>query len=656
MERINATQLLKPQIVGSAGRSSDGELLPFDVLFDLISDGSLPAPFSGDTTWSIVSGHAINTPTENTEGVSNGSLNAWTGSTPTNWSKQEAGGNLVTEETVIVHEGSAAKYTIVSSASLGRIFKTTANIVANLFAVTRYWAKADAVGPNSVFTGTAIGLNNHPVRPLSTTYQEFVANSLIASANPQIFPDSNSASGRIVYYDDISVKNLAMNTVFATIDFGVSNIIIKNLANIVQSAFAGVVVCLDSKTNPQNFIVAFATPTYAQLIKFVAGVPTTLISPTGITYAAGAAIEIRKSGSSVSMYYNGTIVGTAQTVSDAGIVNNTRHGWFSGYAGNTFDRWYCASQLTTLKVSWVGSSFTAANPGYSYPLNQIIRNENPQYDPSFNHVAVDGYNTYAMLVKLPADVLATSPNLIILDTVNDTAGTHCAKSLEAFIRLTWAANPLTRIILMRFTTFPDRSDNSTVNSPENSAALIEFDAIAAAYGITVVDWVEAIQELVNNQGHDLSEYVSVDTVHPTSDGYAVAEDILRPYVPNEGAVKPATLPSRLYDVNQYFEKTPTRKLGTAYDSRAGTWSNNGSEIISSTVGSTVTFSVVNAPAHSIGCYRQDNGTNDVLISLDGGAFTAMSFYQNGIEIPAGFTTAIIKVNAGTVKIGEFWAI
>ena len=41
-------------------------------------------------------------------------------------------------------------------------------------------------------------------------------------------------------------------------------------------------------------------------------------------------------GNNVSAYYNGTQVGTTQTVSDAGIVSNTRHGLFSTYAANTF--------------------------------------------------------------------------------------------------------------------------------------------------------------------------------------------------------------------------------------------------------------------------------------------------------------------------------
>lgn len=245
---------------------------------------------------------------------------------------------------------------------------------------------------------------------------------------------------------------------------------------------------------------------------------------------------------------------------------------------------------------------------------------------------------------------------MVLDTVNDSAGNHCAKSVEATIRRIWTANPATRIILVRFSTFTDRTINSTVNSPVNSAALVEFDALAAAYGIPVIDWTARIQQLVNNEGHNLTEYVSVDNVHPSTGGYAVAAELMETILPAGGASKPAGYPNRLYDSNGYLERTVTKKLGTAYDSRTGTWADSGGEVSSSTATSTITYTVTTAPAYTIGCYRADGGTNTVDISYDGGAYTAQTFYQNGIEVPGGFTTATIRVTSGTVKITEFWAV
>ena len=38
----------------------------------------------------------------------------------------------------------------------------------------------------------------------------------------------------------------------------------------------------------------------------------------------------------VDVTYNGAAVGTQQTITDAGIIDNTYHGCFSTYEGNTF--------------------------------------------------------------------------------------------------------------------------------------------------------------------------------------------------------------------------------------------------------------------------------------------------------------------------------
>lgn len=310
-------------------------------------------------------------------------------------------------------------------------------------------------------------------------------------------------------------------------------------------------------------------------------------------------------------------------------------------------------------MAWAGTSFTSSNPGYSYTVDQWLRSNYLAYAYSIAHTAVGGNNTWSTLVRLSSEVLSTSPNLVVLDTINDSASSHAGKSLEATIRRIWAVNPATRIILMRFATYGDRSVNANVNSPVNASSLVEFDAIATAYGLTVVDWHGRIQQLVNNEAHNLSEYIAEEgatDVHPSSGGYTVAAELLEAVILTGGATKPGTLPARLYDTSGYFENTPTKKLGTAYDSRTGTWADSGGEVSSSTAASTITYTVTSAPAHSIGCYRADGGTNTVEISFDGGSYSTVTFYQNGVEVPGGFTTATIKVSSGTVKIGEFWAV
>jgi len=313
--------------------------------------------------------------------------------------------------------------------------------------------------------------------------------------------------------------------------------------------------------------------------------------------------------------------------------------------------------LNPLQIGWAGTSFTSSNPGYSYVVDQYLRSNFLAQEITPNHAAIGGHNTWSNLVRLASGGISNNPQLLVLDTVNDAAGNHCGKSLEALIRRVWAANPNTRIILMRFATYGNRDVNANVNFPVNAAALVEFDAIAAAYGLTVVDWHGRIQQLVNSEGHNLNEYISeegVSDVHPNTTGYALAATLLQAVLPGGGTSKPLNLPVRIYD-NGDYENTPIKINGTAYNARSGTWADSGGQVSSSTVGSTITYI---ATCQSFGCYRVDGLTNDVTVSIDGGAFVSMVFYQNGVEIAGGRAahTIVIKVNSGTVKIDEFWAV
>lgn len=75
--------------------------------------------------------------------------------------------------------------------------------------------------------------------------------------------------------------------------------------------------------------------------KCVAGTYTNVISGA-VTYADGRILRLVCNGNNVSVYYNGTQVGTTHTVADAGIVSNKNHGLFSTYAANTFTGYVAA--------------------------------------------------------------------------------------------------------------------------------------------------------------------------------------------------------------------------------------------------------------------------------------------------------------------------
>ena len=72
-----------------------------------------------------------------------------------------------------------------------------------------------------------------------------------------------------------------------------------------------------------------------------------------MTYVAGATLRVIKDATKYRVYYNNALVGSEQTISDAGIIDNTIHGLFSTYSGNSFDNF-------TLWARGTGAEYTSA--------------------------------------------------------------------------------------------------------------------------------------------------------------------------------------------------------------------------------------------------------------------------------------------------------
>jgi hypothetical protein len=315
-------------------------------------DGSITDDFStalagwlGSSGFAVAGGAATITPTENTERVANGDFESWASPTNANsWTEQIAGTSTVNQETTNFHGGAnAVRYSYDGSGSQARVFQST-TAPNNTWCITRYWARGGDTVPQVNFAGTGIGLNSNPNRSLTTSYQEFLANGLTTVVNPQIFPDSaGTVANKTVYYDDISIKDLTLASMFALRSSLLStNVVVKATPTIVVGTFAGVAACVDSTSAPANFLLGITDAGTARLYKCVAGTYT-LLKSGNITYSAGATIEIRKVGTTVGLYYNNVQVSTDATVSDEGIISNTYHGIWAGYGGNSFNSFILAA-------------------------------------------------------------------------------------------------------------------------------------------------------------------------------------------------------------------------------------------------------------------------------------------------------------------------
>ena len=150
---------------------------------------------------------------------------------------------------------------------------------------------------------------------------------------------------------DISgtVSNLALNQyteneIFATDDLGITEGIFDVGVTVpaITDGIVGLVLALDSKSSPANYLQVFYNRQTGkvELWKNVAGTYIPLINETA-TYSAAATLraKLTASGSDLlaDVTYDGNTIGTQRTISNAGIVGNTRHGIMNVDSSNSLD-------------------------------------------------------------------------------------------------------------------------------------------------------------------------------------------------------------------------------------------------------------------------------------------------------------------------------
>lgn len=322
--------------------------------------------------------------------------------------------------------------------------------------------------------------------------------------------------------------------------------------------------------------------------------------------------------------------------------------------------------MTAQTLAWLGASITqtagptptGTNPtsGYRPLTEKWLEGNRTDIAVTGVNAGVGGTGTWYALVRLQADVIAQAPDAIILDLqVNDGTTTKDSASAEALIRRLRLALPNAALMGIFFIQCINYllDDDTNANATQKAVWVTLFEK----YGIPYADYAAEFQALVPGTYHAYD--LLGDTVHPTSLGHMIAHEVLRNKM-RGGFFGTAqwdgvTLPAREYALSEDYQNTPTITDGTAYDTRSGTWADNGTTISSSTAGSIVRYS---ATCQSIGINTGDGSTNPAVeISVDGGAYYSTSIAQDGISIGTRAAHTIdIKVVSGTVKIDKFYAI
>jgi len=305
-------------------------------------------------------------------------------------------------------------------------------------------------------------------------------------------------------------------------------------------------------------------------------------------------------------------------------------------------------------ILYAGSSFTASVVSYSLGVTEWLKETQPQYVIDASNQAEGGAKTWFNLVRL-GSYLDADVDVVVIDTANDVTSsiTKDAASLEAFIRRVWTYNPAIRIIGVSSPSWngQDTSNNANAPTPTNLVDLNAAKAIFNYYGVSYAAYLDEVVSLVPGT-YDLDDLTD-DTVHPNVTGYAIMAGLVQAHLPLLANNLSGALPARLNAATADFEATPTRKNGTAYDSRTGSWTDAGTVTSSASAGATITYSF---NGRSFGIYRADSGYLNVETSIDGGAFFVNGLGQNGYDIgTVAAHTVIIKVLT-TAKIEEFWAI
>jgi hypothetical protein len=144
------------------------------------------------------------------------------------------------------------------------------------------------------------------------------------------------SNGATYDIDNFSVKHILASTLYNIVETNTADALVS--ADLVVSAGtqAGVVI---SYTDTTSLVIGYHDRVKAHLDKCVSGTWTSLIN-TAATYSANATLSVSKTGTTYALTYNGTQVGTNQTITG---LSGTKQGMFSTSALNTVDNFSVAA-------------------------------------------------------------------------------------------------------------------------------------------------------------------------------------------------------------------------------------------------------------------------------------------------------------------------
>lgn len=153
--------------------------------------------------------------------------------------------------------------------------------------------------------------------------------------------------------------NATLPGAFASLNLSTSNVTAE--VDLTVTDAAGLVLNLHNADSPSDYLLVYLTTTNLMVDQVLDGTPTNLISET-VELVAGATLQVTTSRDGSNMLldvlYNGAAVGTQQTISDPGIVNNSMAGLYSANINNLFDNFHVVSNTANTATPVPSSTHT----------------------------------------------------------------------------------------------------------------------------------------------------------------------------------------------------------------------------------------------------------------------------------------------------------
>jgi len=324
-----------------------------------------------------------------------------------------------------------------------------------------------------------------------------------------------------------------------------------------------------------------------------------------------------------------------------------------GLRGWPVPAFFAAPTLNEVTWAFEGGSITNDSIGYRVLTGAWLIDTYPQNTYTLVNSAVDGQNSWSNLVRYPDDIQPHAPDYVVLDAVNDDKVANDPPALEALIRRIWTDTPNCKFIAMKFFGVTDYTDDDTVYTSPDADEWEDIEAILDHYGIPFVDYYSEVVRQIEEESKHLTDFFR-DNIHPGDGGRALSAEMLQAAITAGEPKVIGTLAARLHAASEHYEEEPQRLVGTDYDSRTGTWSDDGTVAETSEAGATITYS---GTCISFGAIRTDSSDSAIEVSIDGGEYASVYVASNGYQIPAGRGAHTITLKSpGTLEIAEFWMI